>query len=107
MRRTPTHRFAALLGALLLGACVPGRSMLLPGEAMPTKAPPHARALVLLDEAIEAHSTSRNPDPDSKPEREIIEIRKIILEFPDLYEADRARYILRKHKKKWKEPEGK
>jgi hypothetical protein len=35
------------------------------------------------------------------------EYRKIILEFPDLYEADRARYILGKHKQKWKEPEDK
>lgn len=30
--------------------------------------------------------------------------RKVILQFPETPEADRARAILRKHKKKWKEP---
>ena len=32
------------------------------------------------------------------------EYRKVILEFPETPEADRARAILRKNKKKWKEP---
>lgn len=33
--------------------------------------------------------------------------KQIILEYPDLPEADTARMILRKHKQRWKEPEKK